>query len=99
MFECAQTDILAAQYAYHDRGFVHEFQLAAKTFYTSAWNYRRLSADALARVSAADEPTPFKPVAVPEAAALGTFAAAFLLSLLALLAVNSVELGGGCALR
>ena len=60
---------------------VHEFQLAAKTFYTSAWNYRRLSADALAHVSAADEPTPFKPVAVPEDAELGTFADAFLLSL------------------
>ena len=81
VFECAQTDILAAQYAYHDRGFVHEFQLAAKTFYTSSWNYRRLNADALARVSAADEPTPFKPVAVPEDAELGTFADAFLLSL------------------
>ena len=49
VFECAQTDILAAQYAYHDRGFVHEFQLAAKTFYTSAWNYRRLSARRAAR--------------------------------------------------
>ena len=81
VFECAQTDILAAQYAYHDRGFAHEFQLAAKTFYTSAWNYRRLSAEALAGTRAPDEAAPFAAVPVPEDAELSTFADNFLVSL------------------
>ena len=29
MYEVEQTDISASQYAYHDRGFVHEFQANA----------------------------------------------------------------------
>jgi hypothetical protein len=40
VFECEQTDIAASQYCYHDRGFEHEIQARAITFYTSKHWYR-----------------------------------------------------------
>lgn len=43
VFEGKQSDIAASQFAYHDRGFVHEFQLRSITFYTSQYFYRSLS--------------------------------------------------------
>ena len=71
----------ASHYAYHDRGFVHEFQLRTITFYTSKYWYRRLSAHAIRSVSADAEPTPFEEVKVPEDAKLSTFASAALVEL------------------
>ena len=74
VFEGEQADVACSQYAYHDRGFGHEFQLRSITFYTSKYFYRALSAGSLQSVSAADEPTPFAPVPMPEDAELSTFA-------------------------
>jgi prolyl oligopeptidase len=76
-----QTDVSASQYSYHDRGFVHEFQLRSITFYTSKYWYRQLSARAIRSVSSDAEPTPFEEVKVPEDAKLGTFASAALVEL------------------
>jgi prolyl oligopeptidase len=73
--------VSASQYAYHDRGFVHEFQLRSITFYTSKYWYRRLSAHSIRSVSADAEPTPFEEVKLPEDAKLGTFASAALVEL------------------
>ena len=74
VFEGEQTDIAAHQYAFHDRGFVHEFQLRSITFYTSKYFYRSLTADAIASTTADEESTPFKEVPIPEDAELGMFA-------------------------
>ena len=71
VFEGEQADIAASQYAYHDRGFLHEFQLRSVTFYTSKRWYR---APADLNTPAADEPAPFEPVPVPDDVSLGTFA-------------------------
>ena len=74
VFEGEQTDIAAHQYAFHDRGFVHEFQLRSITFYTSKYFYRSLTADGIASTTADEETTPFKEVPIPEDAELGVFA-------------------------
>jgi len=66
VFEGEQTDVAASQYAYHDRGFVHEFQLRSITFWTSKFWYRELSRDAIKSVSAAAEATPFVELLIPE---------------------------------
>ena len=76
-----QTDVCASQYAYHDRGFVHEFQLRSITFFTSKYWYRRVSAEAIRSVSADADATPFEEVKIPEDAKLGTFASAALVEL------------------
>lgn len=81
VFEGEQTDIAASQYAYHDRGFVHEMQLRSITFYTSAYNYRRLDADKLRKTTADKDTTPFVPVPIPEDATFETFANSALISL------------------
>jgi prolyl oligopeptidase len=81
VFEGEQADVAASQYAYHDRGFVHEFQMRCITFYTSKYFYRKLTQDAIRSVTAADESTPFAPVPIPEDAELGTFANAALVTL------------------
>ena len=74
VFEAEQADIAGAQFAYHDRGVVHEFQMRSVTFYTAKFWYRSLSAERLAAVSAADEDTPFVPVPIPDDAEISTFA-------------------------
>ena len=81
VFEGEQTDVAASQYAYHDRGFVHEFQLRSITFYTSKYRYRLLTVDAIRNTSAAAETTPFADVHIPEDAELGTFGNAALVTL------------------
>lgn len=81
VYEVEQTDISASQYAYHDRGFVHEFQLRSITFYTSKYRYRMLPAGALSATTAAAETTKFADVLIPEDASLGTFAGMGLLEL------------------
>eukprot|EP01046_Picozoa_sp_COSAG06_P051814 COSAG06_NODE_8546_length_2133_cov_1.625369_1_plen_496_part_10 len=74
IFEAEQTDIAAHQYAYHDRGHVHEFQLRSITFYTSAYTYRSLTDDGINGTTADAEAAEFKPVPIPEDAELSTFA-------------------------
>jgi len=74
VFEGEQTDIAANQYAFHDRGFVHEFQLRSITFYTSKYFYRSLTAEGIETTTADEESTPFKEVPIPEDAELGMFA-------------------------
>jgi prolyl oligopeptidase len=74
VFEAEQTDIAGGQWAYYDRGFVHEFQRRSVTFYTSKHFYRALSLERLATVSAADEDAPFAPVPIPDDAEISTFA-------------------------
>eukprot|EP01063_Lacrimia_lanifica_P013154 TRINITY_DN1978_c0_g1_i1.p1 TRINITY_DN1978_c0_g1~~TRINITY_DN1978_c0_g1_i1.p1 ORF type:complete len:781 (+),score=296.68 TRINITY_DN1978_c0_g1_i1:66-2408(+) len=74
VFECQQADISASMYCYHDRGFVHEFQLRSITFYTSEYFHRSLTADGVAGTTADAETTPFRKVPIPEDAELGTFA-------------------------
>jgi prolyl oligopeptidase len=69
VFEEEQGDISASQYAYHDRGHVHEFQLRAISFYATQQWYR--SPD-LSK-TAAEDPTPFRKVPVPDDTTLGTF--------------------------
>jgi len=69
VFEVEQGDISASQYAYHDRGYVHEFQLRAISFYATQQWYR--SPD-LSK-TAGDDPTPFRKVPVPDDTTLGTF--------------------------
>lgn len=81
VFEGEQTDIAASMYAYHDRGFVHEFQLRSITFYTSEYFYRSLPLGSLAERSADVEDTQFRKVPIPEDAELGTFADAALVTL------------------
>jgi len=81
VFEGEQTDVAASQYAYHDRGYVHEFQLRSITFYTSKYWYRELSREGIRSTSADAEPAPFAPVKIPEDAELGTFANSALVSL------------------
>jgi len=81
VFEAQQTDIMASQYAYEDRGAAHEFQLRSITFYTSKYRYRALSAEALQGTSATDEPTPFVDVPIPDDAKLGTFGRSALITL------------------
>jgi prolyl oligopeptidase len=74
IFEAEQTDIAAHQYAYHDRGHVHEFQLRSITFYTSAYTYRSLTDEGINGSTADVEAAEFKPVPIPEDAELSTFA-------------------------
>ena len=81
VFEAQQADIAASQYAYHDRGHVHEFQLRSITFYTSAYLYRSLTASKMATTTADAESQPFKPVPIPEDAELSTFADVALITL------------------
>jgi prolyl oligopeptidase len=81
VFEGEQTDVAASQYAYHDRGFVHEIQCRSITFYTSAYKYRRLSVDQLLSTSADKETTPFGTVPIPNDATFETFAEAGLITL------------------
>lgn len=81
VYEVEQTDICGSQYAYHDRGYVHEFQLRTITFYTSKYRYRALTAGALNSTSAADEATQFTDVPIPEDAKIGTYANMGLLEL------------------
>jgi prolyl oligopeptidase len=79
VFEGEQADISADQYAYHDRGFAHEFQRRSITFYTSKHWYRTPS-DGLSSEAAgggggaAEDKAPFLEVPVPEDSSLGTFA-------------------------
>jgi len=81
VFEAEQADIAGSQYAYHDRGFVHEFQHRVITFYTSKYWYRALSAKQVSSVSAADETAPFLPVPIPEDAEISTFAGEAMITL------------------
>lgn len=81
VFEAEQADIAGGQWAYHDRGHVHEFQRRSVTFYTSKHWYRALTGERLKAVSAADEETPFAPVPVPDDAEISTFAGEALLTL------------------
>ena len=57
VFEAEQADIAGAQFSFHDRGLVHEFQMRSVTFYTSKYWYRCLTPERVATVSAADEDT------------------------------------------
>jgi prolyl oligopeptidase len=81
VFEGLQSDVAASQYAYHDRGFVHEFQLRSITFYTSKFFYRALSVEGIRGVTADAETTPFAEVKIPEDAEMGTFASAAMVTL------------------
>ncbi|KAL9180545.1 hypothetical protein ACHAXT_010998 [Thalassiosira profunda] len=81
VFEGKQTDIAAHQYAYHDRGCVHEFQLRSITFYTSEYHYRKLTADGIAGTTADAEATPFVKVPIPLDAELESFADMALITL------------------
>jgi len=74
VFEGERTDIAAHMYAYHDRGFVHEFQLRSITFYTSKYFYRPLTVGGIAGTTADEETTPFREVPIPEDAELDMFA-------------------------
>jgi len=70
VFEVGKGDISASQYAYHDRGgAVHEFQLRSVSFYQSEQFYRKPDL----QLSAADDPTPFRKVPIPDDTSLGTF--------------------------
>ena len=71
VFEGEQADISADQWAYHDRGAVHEFQRRSMTFYTSKL-WHRTPTD-LRRLTAAEDPAPFVEVPIPEDAELSTF--------------------------
>lgn len=82
VFEGEQTDVAADQYVAHDRGFVHEFQVRAITFYTSSYKYRKMpSAEHVWSSSAAEESIPFVPVPIPEDAEISTFADCALITL------------------
>ena len=81
VFEGEQTDVAASQYAYHDRGYVHEFQLRSITFWTSKFWYRKLSQEGIRSTSADADTSPFVEVKIPEDAEIGTFANAALVSL------------------
>eukprot|EP00937_MAST-01D_sp_MAST-1D-sp2_P002103 g2103.t1 len=70
VFEGAQADISASQYAYYDRGHLHEFQHRQLTFYTARRWYRSpgdLNTPCL------EEQAEFVPVPVPDDASFGTF--------------------------
>ena len=64
-----QGDIAGHQYAYHDRGHVHEFQHRAVTFYSNEQWYRSPDLS----VSAAEDTTPFVKVPIPDDSSIGTF--------------------------
>ena len=81
VFEGEKTDIAAYQYAYHDRGHEHEFQLRSITFYTSSYNYRSLEPGSINGCTADAEEAQFRPVPIPEDAELSTFADMALLTL------------------
>ena len=81
VFEAEQTDIAASQYAYHDRGHAHEFQLRSITFYTSAYSYRSLTANKISSTTADAEADAFRPVPIPADATLSTFADVALVTL------------------
>ena len=65
VFEGEQTDVAASQYAYHDRGYVHEFQLRSITFWTSKFWYRKLSQEGIRSTSADADTSPFVEVKIP----------------------------------
>jgi len=74
IFEAEQTDIAAAQYAYHDRDHIHEFRMRQITFYTSKYEYRSLDYVGLNSGTTSDEvEIPFMPVPIPEDAGISTF--------------------------
>ena len=73
VFEAEKSDIAGAQFSYHDRGLVHEFQMRSVTFYTSKYYYRALTPERIASVSAAEEDTPFVAVPIPDDADISTF--------------------------
>jgi len=79
VFEGEQSDVACNQYAYYDRGTVHEFQRRSVTFYTSK-HWHRHPTD-LAGLASAEDPAPFAPVPVPDDAQLGTFGEVMLLEL------------------
>jgi prolyl oligopeptidase len=70
VFEGEHEDVSVSQYAYHDRGFIHEFQHRQITFYTSKRWYRRPSS---LQTTADAETTPFREVPIPDDASIGTF--------------------------
>ena len=67
--QVGKEDISASQYAYHDRGHVHEFQLRAATFYQTEQWHRTPDLSKLAH----EDPTPFRRVPIPDDTTLGTF--------------------------
>ena len=69
VFEVEAGDISGSMYTYHDRGHVHEFQLRQKTFYSSEQWYRSPDLS----LAAADDPTPFVKLDLPEDTNLSTF--------------------------
>jgi len=74
VFEAEQSDIAGGQWAYHDRGgIVHEFRLRSITFYTSKYEYRRLTPEELKSTTADQESTPFQVVPIQEDAEISTF--------------------------
>jgi len=81
VFEGEQTDILAYQSSYLDRGFAHEFQVRQITFYSSKHWYRPLTPESMKETTADAEATPFKEVPMPADAEIGTFANMALLTL------------------
>jgi len=81
VFEGEQTDILAYQSSYLDRGFAHEFQVRQITFYSSKHWYRPLTPDTIKEITADAESTPFKEVPMPEDAEIGTFGCMALMTL------------------
>jgi prolyl oligopeptidase len=73
VFEAEQTDIAGHQYAYHDRGIVHEFKLRSVTFYSAKYWYRSLTKEALDTITADKETTPFAEVPIQDDAKISTF--------------------------
>ena len=75
--QVGKEDISASQYAYHDRGHVHEFQLRAATFYQTEQWHRTPDLSKAAH----EDPTPFRRVPIPDDTTLGTFGDQALLEL------------------
>lgn len=95
VFEAQQTDIAANMYSYHDRGYIHEFQLRSITFYTSQYFYRALSVEGVKNVSADVEEVQFREVPIPEDAELGTFGNTALITLRSDLTVGDTTFKAG----
>jgi prolyl oligopeptidase len=69
VFQVEKGDISGAQYCYHDRGSVHEFQLRSPSFYTTEQWHRTPDLTKAAH----EDTTPFTRVPVPDDASIGTF--------------------------
>jgi len=69
VFEGEKSDIAATQFAYHDRGYWHEIQHRAPTFYTTKVWHRTPNLSK----TAAEDNTPFRYVPVPDDAEMSTF--------------------------